>query len=198
MKLFETIQIKEGIPQRLDYHNERMNRSRIELFCLLEELYLEDFIQIPQAFSKGLVKCRVVYGEQMERVEFEMYDAKNHDSFFLVNSNINYAHKYLERSAFNQLKSALPTSSEIIIIQNGLITDTSYSNLIFKDFKGYWWTPESYLLAGTQREFLLDQGVISEAEIKASDLSKYSHFMMINALLDFDEARAIPVDRINF
>jgi 4-amino-4-deoxychorismate lyase len=196
MKLLETIQIKNGIPQRMDYHNERMNRSRNELFCLLEEVYLEDFIQIPEAFSRGLVKCRVVYGEQVEQVAFEIYEAKNHDSFFLVNSNINYAHKYLERSAFNPLKSALPTSSEIIVVQNGLITDTSYSNLIFKDFNGDWWTPESYLLAGTQRDYLLDEGVISETEIKPSDLSKYSHFMMINALLDFDENRAIPLDRI--
>ncbi len=196
MKLLETIQIKNGIPQRLDYHNERMNRCRNELFCLLEEVYLEDFIQIPEAFSKGLVKCNVVYGEQMEHLAFEKYEAQKHDSFFLVYSNINYAHKYLERSMFTQLKSAFSASSEIIIIQNGRITDTSYSNLIFKDNDGDWWTPETYLLAGTQREFLLDKGLITEREIKPYDLLEFTHFMMINAMLDFDESRAIPVDRI--
>jgi 4-amino-4-deoxychorismate lyase len=173
-----------------------MNRSRNELFCLLEEVYLEDFIQIPQAFSKGLIKCRVIYGEQIEQVVFEKYEAKNHDSFYLVHSNINYAHKFLERSTFIQLKSSLPASSEIIIVQNGNITDTSYSNLIFKDLNGKWWTPESYLLAGTQREFLLDQAIISEKSITTENLHSFTHFMMINALLDFDESRAIPIDSI--
>lgn len=197
MKLFESIQIKSGIPQKLDYHNERMNRSRNELFCLLEELYLEDYIQVPHEFSEGIVKCRVEYGENIEKIEFEKYQYRQHNSFYLVNSNIHYHHKFSNRKSLNQLKSSFPSSSEIIIIQDGFITDTSYSNLIFKDLKGEWFTPESYLLRGTQREFLLDEGLISERSISVNELKYFTHFMMINALLDYDENRAVSIHKIN-
>lgn len=196
MKLFETIQIKDGIPQRLEYHNERMNRSRNELLCLLEELYLEEFIEVPQEFSKGIVKCRVEYGEQIEKVEFENYQAQQHNSFYLINSKIDYAHKFTNREAFIQLKSSLPPSSEIIIVQDGFITDTSYSNLIFKDQNGDWLTPETHLLRGTQREFLLDEGLISERSISVNNLNSFTHFMMINAMLDFNEDRSIYIGSI--
>lgn len=196
MKLLETIRIKNGIPQNLDYHNERMNRSRNELFCLLEEIYLEEFINVPSEFSSGIVKCRVVYAEQIEKVEFEKYQAKLHNSFYLIHSNIEYRYKYADRMSFNQLKSTLPPSSEIIIVKEGVITDTSYSNLIFKDQNGNWYTPDTYLLKGTQREFLLDEGMISERSISVKDLNSFTHFMMINSMLCFDEKRIISMDQI--
>lgn len=197
MKLFESIQIKNGIPQRLKYHNQRMNRSRNDLFCLLEELYLEEFIAVPQEFSEGIVKCRVQYAEQIEKIEFENYQAQQHNLFYLINSKINYSHKYSDRDTFYLLKSSLPSSSEMIIIQDGFITDTSYSNLIFKDQNGNWFTPETYLLRGTQREFLLDEGIISERPITMHDLKSYTHLMMINAMLDFNEEREIAINNIN-
>jgi len=196
MKLFETIQIKDGIPQRLEYHNERMNRSRNELFCRLEEIYLEEFIQVPQEFSEGIVKCRVEYGEQIEKVEFENYQAQQHNSFYLINSKIDYAYKFTNRKAFIQFKSSLPPSSEMIVVREGFITDTSYSNLIFKDYKGNWLTPDTYLLRGSQREFMLDEGLISERSISVNNLNSFTHFMMINAMLDFDESRAISINKI--
>lgn len=196
MSLFETIQIKNGIPQRLEYHNERMNRSRNDLFCLSEEIYLENLIIVPQKFSKGIVKCRVEYAEQIEKVEFKDYHPQQHDAFYLVDSSIDYAHKYTDRKDFKKLKYSLPLSSEIIIIKDGFITDTSYSNLIFKNKKGKWCTPETFLLKGTQREYLLDERIIFERTISKYDLQNFSHFMMINAMLDIKEARAIPIDRI--
>jgi 4-amino-4-deoxychorismate lyase len=43
---------------------------------------------------------------------------------------------------------------DIIIVRNGFVTDASYANLIFR--KGdEWFTPATFLLAGTMRAFLL-------------------------------------------
>lgn len=203
MILLETIQILNGQPQKLSYHNDRMNRSRNALFCLLEEVFLEEYLQIPMQFQKGKVKCRVEYDEQVRKLEFELYKERKIDSFHLVETRMNYEYKYAERSEFNKLKASLAPSSsplgmsEIILVKEGLITDTSYSNLIFKDQQGKWWTPEKPLLKGTHREFLLDEGIIEEAEIRVQDLERFSHFMMINALLDFDEKRAFEMNKIH-
>ena len=196
MRLIETIQILNGKPQRLAYHNERFNRSRNALFCQLEEVFLEEFLQIPEAFQQGKVKCRITYDEQVRKVEFEHYQERHIDSFFLVESDLSYDFKYLDRFNIQKLKVPFSASSEIIIIKHGLITDTSYSNLVFKDLHGKWWTPNHPLLKGIQREFLLDEAFIEEREISKQDLPQYSHFMMINALLEFDEKRALSIDKI--
>ena len=194
MKLIETIQILDGEPQRLSYHNERFNRSRKLLFCLLEEVFLEEYLQIPIEFQTGKVKCRVLYDTQVRKVEYELYQERLIDRFYLVESNLDYDHKYHDRSVFQELLSSLESSSEIIILKNGYLTDTSYCNLLFKDHKQHWWTPQKPLLRGTHRAFLLDEGLIEEREISVQDLPQFSHLMMINAMLNFDEKRAVKID----
>lgn len=203
MRLLETIQILDGKPQRLSYHNERFNRSRKALFCLLEEGFLEEYLQIPMEFQEGKVKCRIEYDVQVRKVEFEIYKERPIDSFHLVESDLVYDFKYADRTAFQKLKAFNPPASglpeditEMIILKEGSITDTSYSNLIFKDKQGKWWTPTKPLLRGTQREFLLDEGMIEEREITRKDLLLYTHFMMVNAMLDFEEKRAVTMDKI--
>jgi len=194
MKLIETIQILDGEPQRLSYHNERFNRSKKALFCLLEEVFLEEYLQIPIEFQTGKVKCKVMYDTEVREVEYEHYQERLIDRFYLVESNLDYDHKYHDRSVFQELLSSLESSSEIIILKNGYLTDTSYCNLLFKDHKQHWWTPQKPLLRGTHRAFLLDEGLIEEREISVQDLPQFSHLMMINAMLNFDEKRAVKID----
>lgn len=195
--LFETIQILNGKPQGLKYHNQRFNRSRQALFCTKETLFLEQFTQIPAEFSVGLVKSKIIYDASVVDIEFSYYQHRKINSFFLVETELNYDYKFLDRSDFEQLKTNYPSDSELILVKNGLITDTTYSNLIFKDLQGNWVTPLNPLLRGTQREFLLDAGQITEMPISSTDLKQfYSHFMLINAMLPFNESREIPVELI--
>ena len=197
MMLFETIQILNGKPQRLKYHNQRFNRSRQALFCTEETLFLEQFTQIPAEFSDGLVKSKIIYDASVVDIEFSHYQHRKINSFFLVETELNYDYKFLDRSDFEQLKTNYPSDSELILVKNGLITDTTYSNLIFKDLQGNWVTPLNPLLRGTQREFLLDAGQITEKPISPSDLKQfYSHFILIHAMLPFNESREIPIELI--
>jgi 4-amino-4-deoxychorismate lyase len=197
MMLFETIQILNGKPQRLRYHNQRFNRSRQALFCTEELLFLEQYIQIPAEFSYGFLKCKIIYDASVVDIEFTKYQPRKINRFYLVETELNYDYKFLDRSDFEQLKTNYPSDSELILVKNGLITDTTYSNLIFKDLQGNWVTPLKPLLIGTQREFLLDAGQIAEKPISPSDLKQqYSHFMLINAMLPFNESREIPVELI--
>ena len=194
--LLETIQILNGKPQRLDYHNDRLNRSRNQLMCSHADIYLEDYLQIPKEFSKGKVKCRVLYGQDVDKIEFASYAEKAFSKFVLQKTDIDYPFKYADRSAFETLKTHLSPSTEIILVKNEFITDTTFSNLIFKDSSGNWFTPSTPLLEGTQREFLLDKELIEEREIRVKDLQDYTHFMLINAMLDFDEERGIIINTI--
>lgn len=195
--LLETIQILNGQPQRLGYHNERFNRSRNALFCLLEEAFLEDYIQIPIAYQKGKVKCRIEYDEHIRKVSFENYIESQISAFHLVESDLSYELKYADRAVFKQLKSSFPPSSEIIIMNKGIIKDSSYTNLVFKHKNGKWLTPITPLLKGTQSAYLLDEGIIEEAEIRSTDLKQFTEFMMINAMLDFDENRVYGIHLIS-
>lgn len=197
MLLLETIQILNGKPQRLDYHNDRLNRSRNQLMCSHADIYLEDYLQIPKEFSKGKVKCRVLYGQDVDIVEFAHYATKAFTRFVFQETNIDYPFKYSDRSAFNELKSSLEPSTEIIFVKDGFITDTTFSNIIFKNKNGIWYTPSKPLLEGIQREFLLDEDMIEEKDIKVDELNDYTHFMLINAMLDFDESRAVDIGVLN-
>lgn len=196
MRLLETIQMHNGLAKRLSYHNERMNRSRHQMMCAVGDIYLEEVLKIPEEYRKGIVKCRVLYDEQVSKIEFEHYRERKVDSFHLVETQMTYEHKFEDRQQFDELKSPFSPSSEIILVKNGFITDTSYSNLVFKDQNGKWLTPNTPLLLGTQREFLLDEGIIEESEIKMSDLDQFTHFMMINAMLDFNEREVININLI--
>jgi 4-amino-4-deoxychorismate lyase len=82
------------------------------------------------------------------------------------------------------------------MVKNGLVSDTSYCNILFYD-GAEWLTPEVPLLAGTQRQHLLDLGKIKTEKITPNDLHNYHKFMLINAMLEFDENRVGDVRRIS-
>jgi len=82
----------------------------------------------------------------------------------------------------------------VIITKDGFITDSSVANLVFKR-KDKWLTPFTYLLNGTQRQFLLDQKIIEEEKITINDLHRYEKVKLINAMLKFD-APEISINQI--
>ena len=191
--LFESIQILDGKPQRLDYHNDRLNRSRNQLMCSHTDIYIEDYLQIPQKFQKEKVKCRLNYGQDVDKIEFADYQERRFLDFKLIDIDFHYDFKYDDRSAFDKLKKSVKESTEFLLVKDGFISDTTFSNIIFKDLNGQWLTPNHPLLEGIQREYLLDEGIIEEAEIRAKELKNYTHFMLINAMLNFDEKRAYDI-----
>jgi 4-amino-4-deoxychorismate lyase len=84
------------------------------------------------------------------------------------------------------------SADEILIIKNGFVTDTSFSNIVF--FDGIKWiTPSTYLLNGTQRQQLLQQGAIIEEEIRPSDLKHFRFAKLINAMLDLETSPSIDI-----
>lgn len=83
---------------------------------------------------------------------------------------------------------------EILIINNGLVTDCFYYNVAFWDGR-HWLTPKSPLLAGTARTRLLDNDIIKEKDISSTAINSYEKICLFNALNDFGKVE-LAVDKI--
>ncbi len=196
--LFETIRLLDGILQNIEYHNLRLNRSRKLLYKSTDEIDLEQLIQIPSTLKTGLYKCRVVYSKEVKSIDFEPYLPRTIKSLRLIEDNkISYDYKYTNRGSLNQLLTKRERFDEIVIVKNGFITDTSYSNILFFDGK-QWITPSTPLLPGTMRSFLLENKLITEADIKVVDLKQFQKVRLINAMNPFESGKDIKIEKIGY
>lgn len=194
-QLFETIKIFNGKIYNVEYHIRRMNNSRNALFGCRDEIDLSAHIRVPTEFRSGLIKCNVIYSNKIESIQFFSYQMRKINSLKIVECNeIVYDHKFLNREIFEELKikSGCSISQNILIVKDGRITDTSFSNVVLFDGTK-WVTPSRPLLKGTKRASLLDGGLIYEEEIRVKDLHLFTQIKLINAMLDLDDSPAIDI-----
>ncbi len=196
--LFETVQIRDGIPQRLELHDERMNRSRKYFFESKFETSLRKLIEVPEDMREGLVKCKVCYGESLGQIEFAQYKPRIHNGVAIakVDADFEYEFKYSARGQFEELEAQHPNKA-VIISRAGLITENTYANIALHD-GSRWITPKNYLLNGAMRQWLLSKHVIEEAEIHESDLSHFTSLKLINAMLEWDDSPILPLHSYHF
>ncbi len=185
MLFTEVIKLKDGLFYNLEYHKVRVNKT-----CTAFGLPHIDLTQIEDAVSnnctKGLYKCRVLYSDKIDNIEITPYTFRAIKTVELIEDNsIEYSFKYACRDRFNALKAA-SCSDEIIIVKNGFITDSSYTNLVFRQGNEYF-TPKDPLLPGTKRESLLDAGIIKAKSIKIEELFEYNTIHFINAMIDLED-----------
>ena len=196
--LYDAIKVENRQLVNISFHNARVNRSRKELFGIFEEIDLAEIIVLPEDLDTGKYKCRVYYDREIERVEFIKYEQRNIKQLYaVVDDEISYGNKYTDRSSINRLKEKYAPSDEedIIIVKDGMLTDTSFSNIALFDGQN-WFTPADSLLKGTHRARLLAQGKIFERRIKLSELTNYVEVKMINALMDFDSSPTFKTETI--
>jgi len=197
-QLFESLKIKDGKAFHVDLHQNRMDRSVKEIFKTVNSINIASTlndIKIPQ---KGLFKCRIVYDEVLRSIEFVPYIQKSIHSLGLVEADdLDYDLKFVDRKKLIELIVENSNVDEIIILKNGFITDSSFSNLVFWDGEE-WHTPDKPLFKGIQREFLLSQNMIKEAEIRLTDLKKYNKVGLINAMMDFESIPIVEMAKVDF
>lgn len=184
-KLLETLKIVNGIAPFLSFHQERLNYSRQMLFNAQNEIYLANFIRAPSPV--GIYKCRIIYSETIETVEYSYYKPRTFQTFKIIeNDDIAYPFKYLNRDELNRLSKLKGNADDILIIKQGLVTDTSIANVAFFDENNNKWvTPSTPLLNGTTRTRLLREKQIIEATIRLEDLTVFTKMAMMNALVGF-------------
>ena len=194
--LVESLKLKDGIIQNLGYHQNRMNRSMDELFPDAARINLGAVISIPENCVSGQFKVRILYGSSVEKIEIEPYHFRIIQSLKVVrHESVDYHLKYTDRQILQELFAQREDCDDIIIIKNGLVTDSFAANLLFFDGEK-WFTSTMPLLKGTKRQFLLDRGIIFEKEIREADISGFQKVGLINAMIDFEEMPLIKVERI--
>ncbi|MCK9312308.1 MAG: aminotransferase class IV [Bacteroidales bacterium] len=192
-RLIESIKLKNRQLQNIEWHNRRFNEARAQLFGRNDYVDLQQLIVVPESLQDNIYKCRVLYNMEIESVEFQLYIPKRVKRLQLVEDNkIDYKYKYENRQEINHLLAKKGQADDILIVKNGCITDTSYSNIVFFDGK-HWVTPDTFLLNGTKRQLLLSEYQIDMAHITPSDLKRYTLAKPINSMLDFDETPAIQI-----
>ena len=193
--LIESIKIQNRVPQNLEYHNARLNSSRFELFGLSDILDLHDYLRVPNDLTNDVYKCRVVYKETIQYQQYLPYTPKTVKTLKLVvDENIDYKHKYLDRSRLDKLRAG-SGSDDILIVKDNCITDASSANVVFYDGTA-WLTPSDPLLRGTKRQQLLDMRIIHEKKIEVQDLRRFQKCALINAMRDLDREHYISVNNI--
>ena len=194
-RLLESIKVYNKRLYNIEYHNVRMNNSRAELFNAKEQIDLGKIISVPEDLSNELYKCRIIYTVEIISVDFQKYSEKKISSLQLVrDDDIIYTHKYEDRTEIEKHLS-VAKADEILIIKNGFVTDTGFSNVVFSDGTKYF-TPSSPLLKGTKRAKLIADGIIQEEEVRTNDIQKFKFVYLVNALLDLKEENRIPIEKI--
>lgn len=197
----ETIKIKNGKALALPYHQARMDRTISHLVSTSHEESISHFSFLISHFNHlsptpemDLYKARVVYGaEGVETIEYSPYKMKEIHSLKVVkNDDIDYTYKSTDRSQLNALAAQKGDCDEIIIVKNGLLTDTSFTNLALYDGSS-WLTPKHPLLHGTKRAQLLEAGIIREADLTLEDLKRAQKVSLFNAMIDFGECEVSEI-----
>ncbi len=187
MRFIETLLITDKI-ENLNYHNNRFNKTRKDFFNLKKD-NLQKYVKIiPNK------RVRITYSKEIEKIEYFELKKREFKKFKLIHSNIEYSYKYAERKKLNALKEK--GYDEVIIVKNGLITDTTISNLAFFDGKK-WYTPQTPLLKGTKREELIRKKLIYPKKIHYKELKNFKKFAMINAIIGFYEIDITSIENFD-
>ncbi|MEM9835969.1 MAG: aminotransferase class IV [Bacteroidota bacterium] len=195
-RLLESIRLINGQLPLLDYHQERVDRSRKSLFPKSTGLKLLKILEGHDLPDTGLYKVRIEYGLKCQGVEIQPYTAKPVRSLKLVDaSSLRYAKKYADRTAINALYQLKGPCDDILMVQHGFLTDASYANIALFDGSS-WYTPASPMLRGTRRASLIQAGTITPTVVRQKDLGHFSEIRLFNSMIPWSEAPQIAITDI--
>ena len=194
--LFESVCIENSQIKNAAYHEARFNKSYLQQYKTHPTYTLFDGIHLTNLDDTLKYKLRIGYKQNGTRYSISEYENSIATSLKLVSDDtISYALKKNNRKKLNALFLQRGEADDVLIIKNGLVTDASYSNILFFDGKQIV-TPTTPLLEGTCRARLLAINRIVEKSISVAELQNFESFQLINALNDFDESRWIPIENI--
>ena len=194
-QFIESIKVEDQKIFLLDLHQKRVNET-FSHFGKEGSLDLGKIFQDMEHDEDGLYKLKITYDldRNFSKMMIPYAISEISEVQLVENNSYDYSFKFADRKELEHMKLK-SKADEIIIVKNNHLTDTSYSNVLFKKRKE-WFTPKTYLLNGVQRQNLLKNKKIKEAEITLQNLKEYSHFQIINAMNDFDDMFVYPISKI--
>ncbi|MDN5104775.1 aminotransferase class IV family protein [Aliarcobacter butzleri] len=185
IKYFETIKCEDFEVFNLDCHQKRVANT-IGL-----NINLQEYIN---PISEELLRCKLIYDENgVVDVLYFPYKKREIKSFKIIFDNkIEYSKKYLNRAKLDELYEKRDDCDEVIIIKDGIVTDTTIANIaIF--YENLWITSKNCLLGGTTRARLLEEKKLLEKDITLDMLKNTSKVALMNAMIGFDEIKDFKI-----
>jgi 4-amino-4-deoxychorismate lyase len=180
----ETIRIEKGEICNIFYHQQRLARTMRHFYPQATVPLLSEALSRRKWPDDKIWKVHIEYdGSGILLVKTEEYHIRQIRNLRLIDDDeISYAYKSADRRCLSDLSALKGDADEIVIVRNGLLTDTSYSNIAL--FDGCQWiTPLHPLLEGTMRQSLLDQGVVTARDIRAEEWTDFRKVSLINAMM---------------
>ena len=199
---FETICIRDGHPQHLDWHQRRVDATLNHFFPSTQPeentFHLDEILSSCSIPTIGLYRCKIIYDLNSVSVEFFTYTPRVINSLQLIEmpAGYDYSYKYADRTVLENLFSQRGDADDILITRDGWITDTSIANIAFR--KGdRWYTPSIPLLAGTTWKRLVSKGIIIPRPIHQDDVLRFDAVRIFNAMNDWG-GKELPTDLFKF
>lgn len=177
----------------LSYHQQRVNNAFTAHYKNKQPLQLSEVLP-KEITGSGIHKVRVLYNDRDHQVESITYIRRPVSSLQIAHADIDYDYKYADRRELDKLLQERKHADDVLIVRNGLITDTSYANVALLK-KNIWYTPQKPLLQGVRRAKLLDEGRIATSNIHIEELPQYERLSLFNAMIDLEEI-TVPVGNI--
>ncbi|MGM0626210.1 MAG: aminotransferase class IV [Bacteroidota bacterium] len=185
-RFIESIRIENGEAPLLFWHQKRLTACMRQFFPGIGPHSLESLVSRYRDIKQPH-KLRIVYDRSIREISCTPYYPGRIEKFHLADAGaVSYDWKYADRSIFQEIKKGFPESDELILVKDGLVTDTSYANLAFHR-GGYWYTPALPLLRGVRMTYLIKKGMLHPRSIPVDTLRHYDKFCQINAMLPIDE-----------
>jgi 4-amino-4-deoxychorismate lyase len=183
----ESIKLKDGVFYRLKLHQERVNKAFAICYPTEEPINIVENLFQTVFPQEGIYKCHIVYDIYVQLLEFVPYVRREIRSLKLVETKLeSRAYKLEDRSGLNAAFAQRDDCDDVLLVKNGLLTDTSYCNVALYDGEN-WITPRIPLLYGVNRAQLLAEGKLIEKDITNVDLKNYHQITLFNALIEFGE-----------
>ena len=193
----ETIRFENGFFHLLDRHLQRMEMTVREIYgpgTVVPDIKAA-LAACARVKCSEVLKYRITYDWKIRNIEVIPYIPRIIRNLKIVESPscLDYHLKRSDRSQLEALFSCRGACDEVLIIKDGLITDTSYTNVVFKGTEDLY-TPRLPLLHGVMRRHLLNEGIVKERDLQLSDIVPgnplgIAEVFLINAMLPLN---AIP------
>ncbi len=184
-QFLETIQLCDGQFMRLSLHQSRLERAIADFYPTAIVPSLSAKLAATRFPTVGLYKCRVIYDSEIQLIEFHPYIHPIIRSLRIVETDIPaLPYKMANRQDYQTVSALKGVCDDVLLVKNGLLTDTSYCNIALFDGEN-WFTPRTPLIQGVNRAQLLEEDKLIENDIKLEELMNFQKIALFNALNEF-------------
>jgi len=192
-RFIESICFQNGQYQNVSYHQHRVDKTFQHFFPNETPLNLKEIL--PELEFSSKYKVRVVYDSETVNIEYSQYFIRSINSLKLIyDDKIEYGFKFENRKTLEHHFNKRGNADDILIIKNRKVTDSYYANPVFWNGKN-WILPDTFLLEGTKRKYLLSELALEIQKITIDNLHTFSKISLVNSMMDIGDCE-IPIKNL--